>query len=259
MASPKRSRTLLAAATAALVVFPGTAFAQTSFTPGDDPCLGDPPEAPYADREEVREPHLEAVDCTFDNGIFIGGTAVTGEREFHPAQSVTRAQMASVLVRALEHAGYTLPADAEDAFEDDSTSVHEDNINTLAAAGIVSGKTETQYDPKAAISRAEMATLLVQSAEMAYGAELEPQSGNPFRDVSSGSSHRDNIIVASEILGLAVGTGGDTYEPQAEVRRDWMATFVSRLVDMTLIDAEEPASDPASGPTVGATDDEREI
>lgn len=262
MATRQRSRPLLAAVSAILVALPTAASAQ-SFTPGDDPCLGDPPPAPYVDRDEARDPHLRAIDCTFDNGVMVGEFTVpgaaTGERRFHPGQPVTRAQMATIVVNALEYAGYTLPEAPPDAFTDDTGNVHEDNINKLAATGIVSGKSESEYAPNAKIRRDEMATVLVQAAEMAYGSDLEPASGNPFSDVSSSNVHRDNIIVASEILGIAVGQEDGTFQPGAATRRDWMATFASRLVDMTLIDAEEPASDPATGPTVGISDDERSI
>jgi hypothetical protein len=255
MASTK-SRTLLAAATAALVALPTAAFGLESFTPGEDPCLGDPAEAPYVDRDEVREPHLKAVDCTFENGVMVGSptgplSPVTGEREFNPGASVSRAQMATILVNSLEAAGYTLPADAPDAFTDDDGSVHEDNINKLAATGIVNGTSETEYSPGRAIKRDQMASLLVQAAEAAYGTDFNAPKSTLFPDVSANNVHVRNITVASEWLGLIVGDGQGQFNPNAETRRDWMATFSSRLVDMVLIDADDPASDPQSGPTVG--------
>lgn len=259
MQSPHRSRSraLLAAATAALVVLPTAAFAQ-SFTPADDPCLGDPPPAPVADRDEVIEVHLEAVDCGFDNGIFIGDISTEG-RQFNPDEPLSRGQMASIIARALEHAGYELPAAPPDAFSDDTTSVHQLNINKLAAVDIVKGVTEDRYEPGTPIKRDQMASLLVRAAEKAYGTAFEPTGANVFTDVSERNVHRDNIVIASEILGLAVGREDKTFQPSALTRRDWAASFIARLVDMTLIDAGEPASDPASGPTVGTTDDERSL
>lgn len=254
--APRTSKALLAAATAALVALPTSAFALESFTPGSDPCLGDPAAAPYVDRDEVREPHLKAVDCTFDNGVMVGSptgplSPVTGERQFNPGQSVSRAQMATILVNSLEAAGYTLPANAPDAFTDDDGSVHEDNINKLAASGIASGTSATTYSPGRAIERDQMASLLVQAAEAAYGTTFNAPKSTFFPDVSSNNVHVRNITVASEWLGLIVGDGQGRFNPSAETRRDWMATFSSRLVDMVLIDAEDPASDPATGPTVG--------
>lgn len=259
MATPTRSRhrALLAAATAVIVAVPGIASAQ-SFTPGDDPCLGDPPPAPVTDRDEVIATHVEAVDCGFDNGIFVGRVTTEG-REFDPEEPLSRGQMASIIAQALEHAGYELPAAPPDAFDDDNTSVHQMNINKLAAVGIVHGVTEDRYVPKASIRRDQMASMLVGAAEAAYGTEFTPTTANSFSDVGEDNVHRGNIEVASDILGLAVGREDGTFQPGALTRRDWAATFIARLVDMTLIDAEEPASDPASGPTVESTDGDRSL
>lgn len=254
----KRSRTLLAAATAVLVALPTAASAQ-SFTPVDDPCLGDPPPADYVDRDEIIEIHLPAVDCTTDNGIFEGQLTIGTEREFNPASPLTRAQMASIIARALEFAGYELPAVAPDAFQDDTTSVHQPNINKLAAVGIVEGKSDTEFDPEAPVNRDQMASFMVRAAEKAFGTEFEPVGPNPFSDLSDENVHRDNIIVAATQLGLAIGHADSTFDAGAHTRRDHAATFISRLVDIILIDAEQPATDPASGPTTDISDEDRDL
>jgi hypothetical protein len=67
----------------------------------------------------------------------------------------TRAQMASFLVRALD-----LPATGSD----DETSIHEADINRLAAAGITSGCTAT-YCPTANGTRGQMAAFLHRAFE----------------------------------------------------------------------------------------------
>lgn len=254
----KRSRALLAAATAALVAMPTAASAQ-SFTPPNDPCLGDPPPAEYSDRDEIIKLHLPAVDCTTDNGIFEGSLTVGTEREFNPASPLTRAQMASIIARALEYAGYELPAAPPDAFQDDTTSVHQLNINKLAAVGIVKGKSDTEFDPEVPVKRDQMASFLVRAAEVAFGTEFEPTVANPFSDLRDENVHRDNIIVASNQLGLAIGHANSTFDAGALTRRDHAATFISRLVDIILIDAGEPASDPASGPTTDISSEDRDL
>ena len=254
----ERSRALLAAATAVLVALPTAASAQ-SFTPGDDPCLGDPPPAEYVDREKIIDIHLPAVDCTTDNGIFEGDLTTGPGREFNPAQPLTRAQMASIIARSLEYAGYQLPAAPPDAFQDDTTNVHQLNINKLAAVGIVTGVSDTRFNPQAPVKRDQMASFMVRTAEVAFGTEFEPTVPNPFSDLSDRNVHRDNIIVASNQLGLAVGRADSTFDAGALTRRDHAATFISRLVDIILIDAEQPATDPASGPTTDISDADRDL
>ena len=74
---------------------------------------------------------------------------------FCPANTVNREQMASFLVRALH-----LPATAADFFTDDEGSVHEADINSLAAAGVTSGCTATAYCPSGSVTREQMAAFL---------------------------------------------------------------------------------------------------
>lgn len=74
---------------------------------------------------------------------------------FCPDAAVTREQMASFLVRALE-----LPATTSDFFTDDETSIHEDDINRLAASGITAGCTSTTFCPTASVTRGQMAAFL---------------------------------------------------------------------------------------------------
>jgi len=91
--------------------------------------------------------------------IIQGTTATT----FNPSGNVSRAQMATFIAEALEFIrGGALPEGA-DAFTDDETSVHEANINRLANADIVDGTSATTYTPNADVSRAQMASFIVQS------------------------------------------------------------------------------------------------
>ena len=74
-----------------------------------------------------------------------------------PDKSVTRAQMASFLVRALD-----LPAGDPAGFADTEGSVHSANIDALAAAGITVGcdTDPLRYCPNQPVTRAQMATFL---------------------------------------------------------------------------------------------------
>ena len=76
---------------------------------------------------------------------------------FCPDDTVTRAQMASFLVRAL---GY--PISGEDYFTDDNGNTHEDNINTIALAGITVGCNAegTLYCPNDSVRRDHMAAFI---------------------------------------------------------------------------------------------------
>lgn len=252
--SLRRFATLVAAATAASLLPLGAAASAEEFIDPADPCLGSPPPAPFVDREEAAEVHLDNIDCSFEQGTVIGRDE-NGQRYLRPERDTRRDQMASIVVRALQHSGYDVPTDAPDAFTDDEHSVHEENINILAALGIVNGVGDGRYAPDRPVMRDEMVTFLVQTAEVAFGTEFEPVDAASFVDVTPTNPHRDNIAVASNQLGLVMGHDAVTFDPRSPVRRDQIATFTTRLVDLILLDADDPASDPASGPTVGQSGD----
>ena len=65
-----------------------------------------------------------------ESGITFG----CGNDAYCASDSVTRAQMASFLVRALE-----LAPDATNYFTDDNGNIHEANINALRGAGVDAG------------------------------------------------------------------------------------------------------------------------
>lgn len=68
---------------------------------------------------------------------------------------VTREQMASFLRRA-----FGVAASATDAFTDDETSIHEADINAVAAAGIATGCGGSRYCPLGTVTRGQMAGFL---------------------------------------------------------------------------------------------------
>ena len=74
---------------------------------------------------------------------------------FCPLADVTRGQMASFLVRALD-----LPPTSNDYFTDDDGTTHEADINRMRAAGITSGCSATSFCPKESVTRGQMAAFL---------------------------------------------------------------------------------------------------
>lgn len=225
----------IAAAVLSLVPLTGTASAESFIDPAD-PC---PPgvevvPAPVSDRDEIAPVHLLNVDCAFALGISIGQG--TTPDTFGPESMTTRGHMASFIVRALEAAGYDLPAPTDQGFTDINGNAHEDNINRLAATDITLGVTPTTYQPETFVPRDQMASFLVRAAEFAFeDSGFEAQEPPPFTDVPAGNVHSDNIAAAFEVLGLTEGRTATTFAPNEPTRRDQMATFLVRLVDIILI------------------------
>jgi hypothetical protein len=117
------------------------------------------PTAPTSFRDIAGTTHATNIRIAADLGITVGRTPTV----YAPAEPVTRAQMATFVVHTLSAAGVEL-ARGGNAFGDDNGSVHETNINALAAAGVVKGVAPGRYDPSGYVTRAQMATYLANAA-----------------------------------------------------------------------------------------------
>ena len=87
-----------------------------------------------------------------------GITSGCSTTSFCPDRSVTRAEMAAFLVRALN-----LPTSMGNPFDDDDGHILEREIASLAASGITSGCSATSFCPNRAVTRAEMAAFLIRA------------------------------------------------------------------------------------------------
>lgn len=108
----------------------------------------------------------------------VGITRGCSATSFCPDDQVTRAQMAAFLVRAM---GYTDRGSTD--FTDDDGSVFEADIEKLAAAGVTTGCSTTEFCPDDAVTRGQMAAFL----RRALGGVLYPEwSGHaPTADLRS--------------------------------------------------------------------------
>jgi hypothetical protein len=102
------------------------------------------------------------------------GTSVSAGASYAPQQLVTRAQMASFISRASSYIEdgravpeHEPPRTSTDHFRDDEGSVHERNIDALAAVGIVAGFTDGTYRPAAPVLRDQMASFVMRAYDYA--------------------------------------------------------------------------------------------
>ena len=170
----------------------------------DDACVDDWSGSPFASN----------IAWAFDAGITFG----CAPDLFCTNNAVTRAQMASFLVRALD-----LPWTTNDYFADDTGSIHEPNINQIAEAGITGGCGPDRYCPSARITRAQMASFLARAFD------LPPATKDYFADDES-SMHEANINRVAE-AGITGGCGADSFCPSSLVTRGQMAAFLDRATD----------------------------
>src|SRR3546814_10055676 len=114
-------------------------------------------------------PCRAAWDCGAGWGLTVGTTP----GRYSPTEPVTRGQMATFVARMLRAADAGLAPGEPGRFRDVPPGApHQENIDALASAGVVGGRSDGTYDPGASVTRAPMATFLVRAYELITGSEM---------------------------------------------------------------------------------------
>ncbi len=118
-------------------------------------ALGLPPAEGDYYTDDSASPYQDDINRLAEAGVTIGCT----ETEFCPDAFATRAELASFVVRALG-----LPPATRDYFTDDEGLIHEDDINSLAEAGITEGCAPERYCPNDTVTRVEPELVRIEEA-----------------------------------------------------------------------------------------------
>jgi hypothetical protein len=183
-------------------------------------------------RDHEGNVHDKAIACVVWWGIANGKTAT----EYEPSVPVNREQMAAFVARLVERSGGQLPSEPRNVFTDDDTSPHHLAINQIASVGLVEGTGDGRYSPKAPVTRAQMAKFIVQAYQFVSGRML-PSQKDYFRDDDGNQLER--FINASTQAGFTAGRDGG-YQPAADVKRDAMASFLARPLDLLVAEGSTP-------------------
>jgi hypothetical protein len=170
--------------------------------------------------------HAPAIDCIASYGITVGVSATT----YEPGGTVTRAQKASFVARLLRAAGAELPDVDMEAFDDIAGSTHAVAISQLAELGIVEGRGSGVFLPSSPVTRAQSASMIVRALDLVLEEPLSTPDQGPFVD-TAGSTHETAIDRAAE-AGIVRGTTPTTFEPNADNRRDQMASMLARTLEV---------------------------
>lgn len=140
---------------------------------------------------------------------------------FCPERSLTRAEMATMLVRSFPD---LIPDSWPDAFVDDDSSVHETAINQIAAAGLTKGCNPPANDnfcPQEVVTRAQIATFLVRALGLT---PIVPPPQFPIERVSRFTTYYDccqnrvtNIRLMAKTVDGYVVMPGETFSIDAVV------------------------------------------
>lgn len=128
-------------------------------------------------------------------------------------------------------------------YNDIDDSPHRDAIIAVSHEGIASGYSDGTYRPGVGVTRAQMATFLARALQ------LPPPGADAPRFTDTAGNPHEDAIRSVAAAGIADGYGDGSYRPSAVVRRDQMASFLSRGFDLP----------PASGDSPSYTDTEGNV
>lgn len=172
--------------------------------------------------------HEAAIEAVSNAGI-TSGCNPPYATDYCPNRLVTRGEMAAFLVRGLD-----LPAATGIDFSDDDTSIFEDSIERLAAAGITRGcnpPANTKYCPTDTVTRAQMAAFLVRALDL-----TERDSSIDFSDDNGSVFEADIERLATAGITRGCNPPDNTrFCPDARLTRAEMATFLTRALDLPTV------------------------
>ncbi|WP_270168167.1 glycosyl hydrolase 53 family protein [Paenibacillus sp. SYP-B4298] len=155
---------------------------------------------------------------------------VTGisPQHFAPDRSVTRAEFAALLVRAL---GLGSDTATEAVFEDvTATDWYAPAVAAAHAAGIVQGQSAKRFEPEQHITREEMAVMLMRAYELRSGKRLPAAAGAEFADKADIAAWAVAAVDAAAELGLVQGNGKGQFEPHSLASRAETAKVIALLL-----------------------------
>ncbi|CFX88171.1 S-layer homology domain [Syntrophomonas zehnderi OL-4] len=135
---------------------------------------------------------------------------------FQPDKNISRAEFASILVKA-----FKLEAGTGKIFADTADHWAKDSIAIAASYGIVSGYSTTKFGPDDKITREQMAAMIVKAAKLAESTE-----GKNFADSNKISPWAKTAVATASQNKIINGYPDSTFRPQAQASRAEAATVI---------------------------------
>jgi len=171
-------------------------------------------------------PHQAAIEALAAREIINGMT----ESEFQPEATMTRAQYATIVVKALG-----LTPKANDTFTDVPASAwYAPYVGTANEYGIVNGVSDTEFNPSGTITRQEAAVMTVRAAKLCGLDTAVDEAGQndilcdymDYRTIASWAKESLAYCYGSELLDISVLN----IQPKEEIRRGEVAELLYRML-----------------------------
>lgn len=178
-----------------------------------------------------------AVDFAQASGLMNGMTAT----EFAPNVTTTRAMVAQVLYRLAGSPTVLHIAAIPDA---DPDAWYYDAMLWASCTGIMQGYEDGTYRPNRAITRQEMATILLRMADVKLGADLVDAALAEIADGGSVASWARAGVAFCYLGGIMNGVGGAHFDPTGMLTRAQLAQVFFNLYNIGMDEVMNSGEDP---------------
>ncbi len=183
--------------------------------------------------EEVVIPFTDLADYSWatrmisllaNNGVISGKT----DTLYAPGDNVTRAEYASLLVRAMKLSANGAGKDFTDVAQGEW---YYNAVQTASALGIVSGYEDGSFRPSNSITREEMAIMTLRAAEAA-GRSLPAKTSVSFSDADQISGYAKDAVNKLAAAQIINGMGDNNFAPQQTANRAQAAVIIYQLCEL---------------------------
>ena len=176
--------------------------------------------SPFSDVKETRW-SCEAIKYAVEQGYMNG----IGDGKFDPAGSMTRGMVVTVIHRMAK------TPDAGDAapFTDLTQDWYKNAVTWAFNKGVVTGVSDTAFNPEGNILREQMAAILVRYADGDSEGEMVPS----YSDAASISDYAKHAVARATEMKMMQGSD-NTFRPQADMTRAECAQVLYNIYHNTL-------------------------
>ena len=173
----------------------------------------------------------------YNAGVVNGTSATT----FEPESNVTRAEFTAMAVRVFGLKATAITTQFTDVAAD---AWYAEVISAALEAGIVTGVTETEFDPEAQVTREQMAAIIGRYLGTTSDAALT------YTDADSIEEYAKPYVAGLSASELLNGYTDGSFQPKANATRAEAATLIDRVMNEI---AETPEATATADPEATAT------
>lgn len=171
---------------------------------------------------DLSGPLAHAAGCLAELGIVQG----VSPDHFDASSTLTRGQLASLVVRAIDAGGLALPTGRNPRLTDIAGTTHEQAIVRLVGAGVLAGYPDATFRPNQSVTREQAARYLVGVHDTVTGQPLPLPLRRWFDDIDH-SRHLEAIDQAAT-AGWIHGIDSTRFDPRSPLTRGDMLAFTAR-------------------------------